>query len=788
MRSPRIGDAIPRKEDIRLLKGEGHFSDDESLDGQLFSYVLRSPHPHAQIDAIDTTEAALLPGVQAIFTGADVVSDGLAAIPHTPVLVGSLDIELPHRKGQPLLTEHHILARERAIYLGEAVAFVVANSLAEAKDAAEKIEVSYSPLPFVIAASDAQKSDAPVLHKHFGSNIALDSFAGDKASTDAAFASASHVARLKTHIQRITGVPLEPRCAVGAFDSSTNRYILRAGSGNVVRQKRELATILRVREEDVRVIAADVGGNFGTRNAFYPEFALVCWAARRLGQPVKWTAERGEAFLSDYQARDLEVEAELALDSKGNFLAIRSTNLSNAGAYSVNFGPLTKGVELMSGVYRINAAYVEARAIYTNTPPTNSYRSSGRPEAMFVLERLIEKAAREFGFDRVDLRRKNILKPTELPFRNPLGLTYDSGCYGELMEDALLRGEWSTFEKRRKEAKRSGKLRGIAIGNYIEISSGLPRERARVEILPCGIIEVVIGTLSSGQGHETSFAQLVTEMFGVQIDQVRIVTGDTDRVTAGGGSHAGRSMRLAGVTIGTASKDIIRRASEIAAHYWRVSPSSVEIRDGKLVSHESNLSLDIFELAGRAAVGEGLPSELVGPLSSVCDEVAKAAAFPFGTAACEVEIDAETGDLQIIRYIAIDDVGRAVNPLILHGQAHGSIAQGVGQALFERCIYDEQSGQLLSGSFMDYAMPRAQSLPSYETVISELPAATNPLGIRSGGEGATTPALAVVVNAILDALRDFDIDHLEMPVTSQKIWAAIQKADRRRKIDAELMF
>lgn len=773
MRAPRIGDAIPRKEDSRLLTGRGRFSDDVRSDGQLYSYVVRSPHPHARIDAIDTARAAAMPGVAAVLTGFDALKDGLQPIPHTPVLVGSLDIELPHRDGAPLLTKHHVLPSDRVRYLGEPVVFIVASTLAQAKDAAEQVEVSYTPLPFTIAAGEAQAADAPVLHEGFAINVALDSAVGDEARTSAAFATAAHVVKLKTRIQRVTGVPMEPRSALGTFDRETGRYTLHAGSGNVVRQRRELATIMAVSEDKVRVTAADVGGNFGTRNAFYPEFALVCWASRRVGKPVKWTCERSEAFLSDYQARDLEVEAELALDSDGTFLALRSTNLSNAGAYSVNFGPLTKGVELMTGVYRINAAYIRARAIYTNTPPTNSYRSSGRPEAMFVLERLIEMAAREHGFDRVELRRKNLLKPDELPFTNPMGLTYDSGAYGEMMEIALSQGDWSTFEERRAEAKRRGKLRGIAVSNYIEIASGLPRERAEVTVLPSGVIEVVIGTLASGQGHETSFAQLITETFGVSLDQVRIVTGDTDRVVAGGGSHAGRSMRLAGVVIGKASAQIIGKAKDIAASILGVSPSSLSLQNGRFLSSESNLSLDLFELAGKAERGEGILPELSGPLAAVCDDVAKTAAFPFGSALCEVEIDPDTGSVQIANYVAVDDVGRAVNPLILHGQAHGSIAQGVGQALFENCIYDDQSGQLLSGSFMDYCMPRAGALPSYDTVISEIPATTNPLGIRSGGEGATTPALAVVVNAIVDALRDYGIAHLEMPVTPAKIWQAI---------------
>jgi carbon-monoxide dehydrogenase large subunit len=541
-----------------------------------------------------------------------------------------------------------------------------------------------------------------------------------------------------------------------------------------VRQKGELAVILGVAETAVRVTARDVGGNFGTRNAFYPEFALVCWAARRLGRPVKWTCERSESFLSDYQGRDLAVQAELALDADGHFLALRGTNTSNVGAHTVSFVALGKGVELMSSVYKIPAAHFRARAVLSNTPPTNSYRSAGRPEAMFVIERLIDLAATQCGFDRVSLRRRNLVPERPRSYVNPLGLTCDGGGYKKAMDAALDLADWSGFAKRKRESRRHGKLRGIGVANYIELTSGIPRERAEITVALNGFVDVVIGTLSSGQGHETSFAQLVTEWLGVPFERVRLITGDTDTVAAGGGSHSGRSMRMAGIVIGNATRDITAKAKRIVAHIAETGIKDVAFKDGRFTANDR--SLDLFEVANAAITRNDLPDDLRGPLTAVSDVTFTGGGFPFGTHVCEVEVDPDTGAVTLVSYAAVDDVGRAVNPLILHGQAHGGIAQGVGQALGEECCYDPSSGQLLSGSFMDYTMPRADTLPSFATEIGETPSPLNPLGIRSGGEGGTTPALAVVVNAIVDALSEFGVTHIEMPATPERVWRAIQAA------------
>ncbi|HKA78937.1 MAG TPA: xanthine dehydrogenase family protein molybdopterin-binding subunit [Xanthobacteraceae bacterium] len=765
-----IGRPVIRKEDAYLVAGQGRFSDDLNLPGQAYAVMVRSPHSHARIRAIDTTAAITLPGVLAILTGADALADGLKPIPHRPI-IGPPDVTL----GKPdasdkFISPHRVLPHDKARFAGEAVAMVVAESIATAKDAAERVTVDYESLPAVIDSVAAAANNAPRLWEEAGSNVCIDAQVGDAAATEAAFARATHVVRLDTWVQRVTGVPLEPRAAVGSYDPVSGRTTLYAGSGGVVRQKNELAVVLGVPPERVRVVSGDVGGNFGTRNAFYPEFALVAWAARRIGRPVKWTCERQEAFLSDFQGRDLFVNAELALDGEGNFLALRGANLSNVGAHTVSFVPLTKGISVMSSVYRIPAASFRARAVMSNTPPTNPYRSAGRPEAMFVIERLIDLAAANHGFDRVELRRRNLVTAHEMPYANPLGLTYDSGDYQTAMDAALALGQWDGFAQRRTRAVQVGKRRGIAIANYVEFTTGAPREWTKVSVLPDGRVDVAIGTLSSGQGHQTSFAQLVVDWLGVPFDCVKLIQGDTDVIPIGGGSHSGRSMRLAGIVIGKAADAVIARGKRIAAHVLEAAEHDIEFAAGRFTVKGTDRTLDIFDAARAAMERNELPDDLRGPLAAEGDETVKVGGCPYGSHVCEVEIDPDLGTVEIVSYAAVDDVGRAVNPRILHGQTHGAIAQGVGQALLEGCVYDRGSGQLLSGSFMDYAIPRAHDLLSFATEISEVPSPTNPLGVRAGGEGGTTPALAVVVNAVVDALAEFGVKHMEMPVTPERVW------------------
>jgi carbon-monoxide dehydrogenase large subunit len=772
-----IGAPLPRREDGRLLTGRGTYSDDVNLPGQLHAAVVRSPHGHARIRRIDTAAAMAAPGVVAVLTADDAAADGVQPIHHPPPRSGPPDIQLTHRSGKvPVSPPQFMLARDRVRFNGEAVALVVAKTKAQAQDAAEKVAVDYEPLPSVTDAREAARADAPLLWDDQASNLLVDADAGDPAATEVAFARAAHVVKLSTRIQRVTGVPMEPRAALGHYDPATGMHTLHAGSGGVVRQRREVAAILGIPEDKVRVTAMEVGGNFGTRNAIYPEFPLVVWAAKRLGRPVKWTAARSESFLSDYQGRDLTADVELALDADGRFLGIRGTNCLNLGAYPITFVPLIKGVELMTGVYDIPAAHFRAQAVMSNKPPVNNYRSSGRPEAMFLLERLIDIACAAHGFDRVEIRRRNFIPRVGEGYTNALGLPYDCGAYDKVMSLALAMGGWDGFAARREEAATRGRLRGIGVSNYLELTGGYPRERTDITVHGDGHVDMVIGTLSSGQGHETSFAQLLVDWLGVPADSVRLITGDTAVVHEGGGSHSARSMRMAGIVIGKATDAIRDKAIRIAAHVLGAATDRIRFEDGRFKLDGTNRSLDIFEIAGAAETDDTLPDELRGPLAATCDETVHLGAFPYGCHVCEVEIDPETGHTDIVAYAAVDDVGRAINPLILRGQSHGGAVQGIGQALWEHMVYAPETAQLLAGTFMDYAMPRAHRLPDFKVAIHEVPSPRNKLGVRGGGEGGTTPALAVVVNAIVDALSPFGIRHIEMPVTSEYVWRAIQRA------------
>jgi carbon-monoxide dehydrogenase large subunit len=775
-----FGRPVPRKEDARLVTGHGRFSDDFNLPGQAHAHLVRSPHAHARVLSIDTAAALAGPGVLVVLTGRDAAADGLASIPHKPVPTNPNEFPLGGREGgRVLVTPHPLLVADVARFAGEAVAMVIAETAAAAADAAERVRVTYEPLPSVTATPDAGDPGAPVLWSELGSNVCVDSVAGDARATDAAFAAATHTVRLDTWVPRITGVPMEPRAALGVHDAATGRYTLYAGSGGVVRQKADLAEVLGVPEAQVRVVAEDVGGNFGTRNSFYPEFALVAWASRRLGRPVKWTCERREAFLTDYQARDLVSDMELALDADGRFLALRGTNTSNVGAHTVTFVPLNKGRELATTVYHVPAAAVRGRAVLSNTSPLSAYRSAGRPQVMFVMERLIDLAARRHGFDRVALRRRNLVPTAAMPYANPFGIVYDSGDYVAVQDRAVALADWVGFEARRREARARGRYRGIGLANYIEIATGAPRERAHLTVRPEGRIDVVIGTLAAGQGHETSFAQLVVEWLGCTLDQVRLISGDTDRVAVGGGSHSGRSMRLGGVVMAKAADQIVEKGARLAA--WRLESgvADLEFSGGRFRVRGTDRAIGLFEVAA-AAERPDAPEELRGPLDGTCDETVSTPSFPYGCAVCEVEVDPETGIVEVSRYTSVDDVGRAINPLIVDGQTHGGIVQGLGQALWEHCRYDRESGQLQSATFMEYAMPRADLVPSFTTEISEVPSTSNPLGLRGGGEGGTTPALGATVNAIVDALADLGVEHLEMPVTPERVWDAIRAVQRGR--------
>ncbi|HEY5063862.1 MAG TPA: xanthine dehydrogenase family protein molybdopterin-binding subunit [Xanthobacteraceae bacterium] len=779
-----IGKPLPRKEDARLITGHGRFTDDFVLQGQAHAAMVRSPHPHARIVAIDAERAKTMPGVFGVFTGADCAADKIGPIPHDPVPKTKFDMKLHGPGGGAVFAgPHMLLPADKVRHVGEAVVMVVAETKAQAMDAAEAVEVQYEELPFVLHSEDALQPGAPTIWDQVPNNMTVETFFGDPEATDRAFAHAAHVVKKKFHIGRVTGVPLEPRSALGHYDAATDSYLLYAGSGGAVRQKNELIQVVGVPPERLRVISPDVGGNFGTRNRTFVEFGMVLWAAKKLGRPVKYTATRSEAFLSDYQGRDLVTDVELALDDKHRFIGMRATNISNVGARCVSLSPLSKGSGLIPGSYAIPATTLRSVAVFTNTMPTNAYRSSGRPEVTFAMERLVDEAAKQLGVDRIALRRKNLVSPKAMPYRNSVGMLYDSGHYEENMDWAMEIADWKGFPARRREAKRRGKLLGRGLANYVESSIGAAKEQAQLKVRPQDAsgparVDAVIGTQSNGQGHETSFAQVVADLLHVPVEAVNIIYGDTAVVKVGGGSHSGRSMRHAATVFSKAAVDLIARGKEIAAIVMGSTPDNVVYDDGRFSSRDTNLTFDFLELANEAARHE-LPEALKDGVAVVTDNEMHDPVFPNGTAICEVEIDPDTGDITITRYSCIDDVGRCINPLIVHGQTHGAIAQGVGQALWEQIYLDPDSGQPLTGSFMDYGMPRADVLPSFRTEIAEVLSPTNPLGIKAGGEGGTTAAPAVMLSAILDALGEVGVRDLSMPVTPYKVWQAIREARAR---------
>jgi carbon-monoxide dehydrogenase large subunit len=779
-----IGKPLPRKEDERLLTGQGRFTDDFNLDGQAYAAMVRSPYPHARIVSIETARARAMPGVLGVFTGADCAAAGLGPIPHDPLPKTRYDMKLHAPGGGAVfIGPHLLLPADKARHVGEAVAMVVAKTRVQALDAAEAIEVGYEELPFVLSAEDAMRPGAPALWDEVPGNVLVETAFGDADATGRAFARAAHVVAEDFTIGRVTGVPLEPRAALGHYEAESGRYTLYAGSGGAVRQKRELETVLGLPADSLRVLSCDVGGNFGTRNRVFVEFGLVLWAARQLARPVKYTATRSEAFLSDYQGRDLVTQVALALDAGGHFLAMRATNISNVGARCVSLSPLSKGAGLVPGSYAIAAASLRAVAVYTNTMPTQAYRSSGRPEVTYAIERLIDIAAERLGVDRIALRRKNLVRPDAMPYRNAVGMTYDSGRYEENMDRAMAIADWDGFAGRRREAAGRGRLLGRGVANYVESSIGAPREQARVKVRPDGVVDVVIGTQPSGQGHETSFAQVVADLIHVPVDSVRIVIGDTDVVRVGGGSHSGRSMRHAATVFAKAAADLIVRGTAVAAAVMGAAADSVSFHGGRFASRETNRTFDFIELAREAARHE-LPGDLKDGIAVVTDNEMHEPVFPNGCAVCEVEVDPQTGETTLARYASVDDVGRCINPLIVHGQTHGAIAQGVGQAMWEAIRLEPDSGQPLTGSLMDYGMPRADTLPSFVTEIAEVLSPTNPLGIKAGGEGGTTAAPAAVVSAILDALRDIGVRDIDMPATPYAVWQAIRDARDGRQTAA----
>jgi carbon-monoxide dehydrogenase large subunit len=687
---------------------------------------------------------------------------------------------LTNRDGAPVfIGAQYPLAWDRVRHVGEAVAVVVAETEAAARDAAELIEVAYEPLPAVTDVMRAIGPGAPAVWDARPDNLLLDAEFGDAAAVERAFAAAAHVVRRRFVNNRVTAAAMEPRAAIGRYDATSGGFELISGTQGSHRIRDPLARIFGVAPEKLRVRSEDVGGGFGMKNGCFPEHALVLWAARRTGRPVRWVASRSESFISDVQARDLVTDAALAFDRDGRMTALRIALYGNVGAHTVSMVPLANGSRIVTTVYDIPAAHVRTRAVMTHTLPTTPYRGAGRPEAMLAIERLIDEAAAELRLDRIELRRRNLIPPHKLPYRTPVDVTYDSGAFAENMEAALALSDWHGAAARKTASAARSRLRGIGLANYIEIPVGFPREMCRIAVEPDGGIEIRSGTHASGQGHETSFVQVVAELLGVPFDRVRLRTGDTALIADGGGSHSDRSMRLAGTLMVRACDAIIGRGRRIAGHLLEAAEADIAFAGGRFAVTGTDRSLDLFEIAGKAATEE-VPEALRGPLAAEERHLGRIPAYPTGCAICELEIDPDTGEVRVDRWSAVDDVGRVINPLIVEGQVHGGIAQGIGQALLEDIAYEDGTGQLRGGSFMDYAMPRASDLPSFRIETAEnAPTLGNPLGVKGGGECGTTPAPGALMNALADALRPIGVTDIPMPATPARVWQAIRAACKR---------
>ncbi len=779
-REPYIGRALPRFEDRRLVAGRGRYTDDFSLDGQAHAVFVRSPHAHARVKSIDTGAAAKLAGVIAVFTAADYAATGGRGVNHYANPAGTHDVKLKAFTGPgrrtPFDKPHLPLAVDRVRFVGEPVAMVVADTRAAAQDGSEHVVVDYEELPAVTDAVAALAPGAPLLHDEVVGNLALETEFGDQAATQAAFAGAHLVVERTFRNQRIASSHMEPRAAVGSYDQAQGVYSILTGSQGAVRIKNTIAACLGVPPERVHAMTYDVGGAFGLLSNIYPEQVMVTWAARQVGRPVKWTGDRTQAFLTDYQGRDIVSEGRLALAADGKILALAVTMTGNIGAHPVTYVPLSNGYRVTPTVYDVPVATVTIRGVLTNTVPTAPFRGAGRPEATFVMERLLDIAARRLGIDRVTLRRRNLVRHAKLPYESATGLKYDSGDFRANMNSVVKLADWDGFAARRREAKKHGRLAGIGIANYVESPVGQPNEYVRVTVHPGRAIEAIAGTQSSGQGHETTFAQVLADRFCITPEEVKLVTGDTAIVPAGGGTHSDRSMRLAGTLLVEASDRIVAQARKVFAALADCPETDVNFRDGFFESPRSNRRLDIYDIARATSTEPGLPPELRAPLTTEATFVGRIPAYPTGSAICEVEIDPQTGLVAIKRYTSVDDCGQPINPLILHGQVHGGIVQGAGQALSECLTHEPGSGQVLTASFMDYAMPRADMVPSFMVGLAEDPTKGNPLRVKGGGEAGITPSLAVIMNAVVDALSVYGIEHIDMPATPARVWAAIRAA------------
>ena len=787
-----IGASVKRREDGRFLAGRGHYVDDMNRPGQLYAAIRRSDRPHARLRGIDTAAAMAAPGVVAIYTGGDIAADGLGGIP--------CGWQIHNKDGSPMAEPMHpVLATGKVRHVGDPIAVVIAETKAQAKDAAELLAIDFEDLPGVADLRAAAAGGAPLVHDDVAGNVCYDWHIGDKDAVDAAFARAKHVVKLDLVNNRLIPNAMEPRAALGECDVAGN-YTLSTTSQNphVIRLLMG-AFVLHIPEHKLRVIAPDVGGGFGSKIYHYAEEAIVTWAAGKLRRPVKWTAERSESFMSDAHGRDHVSHAEMAVDESGRFLALRVSTLANMGAYLSTFAPSVPTylyATLLAGVYKTPAIYAEVKAIFTNTVPVDAYRGAGRPEAAFLLERLVDAVAHDTGIDRIALRRANFIPADAYPYQTPVALQYDSGNHEVTLAEALKTADYAGFPARRAEAARRGKLRGIGISTYLEACGIAPSqvagalgaraglyEVANIRVHPTGSVTVFTGTHSHGQGHETTMAQLVADQLGLPLDQIEIVHGDTGQIPFGMGTYGSRSLAVGGSAMVKAMDKIIAKGKRIAAHLMEAAVEDIEFKDGAFRVAGTDKSKALAEISLAAYIPHNYPIEELEPgLEETAFYDPKNFTYPGGCHVCEVEIDPETGVTKVVNFVAVDDVGRVINPMIVEGQVQGGVAQGIGQALLEGAAYDA-NGQLLSGSFMDYTMPRADNLPNI-TVGTEITLCThNPLGSKGCGEVGAIGSPPAVINAVVDALKEYGVRHLDMPATAEKIWSIIQA--NRPKMAAE---
>ena len=762
----RIGDSIPRVEDQRLLTGRGCYTDDAGPSGCLHAAYVRSPHAHARIRKIDPTTALALAGVS-VMTGADLEAAGVKPVLNPPESLGA---GFPSFIGDLVIPPWRALAVGKVRHVGEAVALVIAPTESGARDAAEAVQVDYEPLTSVIEIEDAEKPGAPLVWDEIHGNQLFAIEAGDRTATEAAFAHAAAVVEIEAINNRVIINFMEPRSCIAAYDPGTARLSVQIGSQGVHQQAMRIAHALDLPPDRVRVTTGDVGGGFGARSTTYPEYIACAYAAYKLGRAIRWCASRSECFISDTQARDHATRAAMAFDRDGKILALRVHGRCNMGAHVVPRQPnSTVGniIRMLVGAYAVPEAYLDFKGYVTNTIPINVYRGVGRFEDIYVVERLMDSAALRFGLDRAEIRRRNLVKPSAMPFTTPTGGICDCGDFPRLMESALRYAGWAGFPARKAEAAKRGRLRGIGVVYTIEGAGGIAQEYAIAEAKPDGTIVVGIGSQSQGQGHETTFAQLASETLDVPFDKVRIIAGDTDRIAHGVGTFASRSMVRAGSAAFEAMQLLIAEGRSRASAYLEAAVEDIVYSAGRFVVAGTDRSVGLEELAG------------VQPLSAEKLHRNEQVTWPNGCHVCEVEIDPETGQSVLVRYVAVDDVGRAVNPMIVHGQTMGAVAQGLGQALFEHCIYERGSGQLLSGSLMDYSLPRAEDLPDIETWLDDTPTRTNALGVKGAGEAGTVAAPCAAISAVLDALAPLGVTHLDMPATPARVWQAIQDASRQ---------